>query len=598
MKEIKLLIQFVKPYKGQLSISFICHVLMALFTIISIPLIIPFFHFLFSTTPELAIKPTGYTDLIGWLEYYFVLLIQAHGPNKALLLTCLFLIGTFFLKNLFRYLAVYFIIPIRGGIVRDLRNKLYGTYLDLNYESRNNFRKGDLLTRITVDAQEVEWSMLRFIQTIFKAPIIIIGSIFLMLSIHKGLTLFVFVLMLFTVLVIGTLSKSLKRNSSKMQASLATLNSRVDESIQGSLMLKIYRVTQRWKAQFESVNNYHRDIFQTVTRRQELSSPLSEFLGVTVVIILLWYGSHQVFENSLRPEAFFTFVFAFYHVIEPLKSFSSAYYNIKKGSASLDRIQNFMDEHQHEIQESGMAFNFEKEISFENVSFAYGKNQVLKEVSFTISKGEKVAFVGNSGAGKSTIISLLLNIIEPSSGTITFDGVSMNQIDLSSLYGSTALVSQNPFLFNDTIRENITLGRSEINDSTIFNCLDIANAHFVSRTDKGLDTVIGDEGNKLSGGEKQRLTIARALIENPDLLIMDEPTSALDPSSEQKVSAAIAKAMEDRTAIIIAHKLSTIKHVDRIFVLNEGELIERGSHEELIQEGGFYSHYVNLQTRE
>lgn len=570
---------------------------MAVFTIISIPLIIPFFHFLFSTAPESAVRPDATLDVIGWLEYYFVGLINDYGSQKALVITCIFLSATFFFKNLFRFMAMYFMIPVRSSIVNELRGNLYNSYLSLSVESMNDQKRGDLLSRITSDVQEVEWSILRFIQTIFKAPIIIIGSVFLMLSIHKGLTLFVFILMLFTLLVIGTLSKTLKNSSADLKSILAKLTTKVDETLDGAMLLKVFRVSDIWKQGFDETNRKHKKIYDSVTRRQELSSPLSEFLGVTVVVVLLWYGAQLVFQDKLRPEAFFAFIFAFYHVIEPLKSFSTAFYHIKKGSASLDRIQAYTAIEEVGSKDSGLPFSFESSIKFEKVSFSYGERKILDQVSFEVRKGEVIALVGDSGAGKSTVIGLLLKNLIPDSGRILIDEIPLESIEKNSLYKNLGLVTQTPFLYNDSIKANVTLGREGISDTDIERSLRLASAEdFVKVQADGINTSIGDRGELLSGGEKQRITIARAVLENPSLLIFDEPTSSLDPSSEHKVSSAILNAMADRTAIIIAHRLYTIKSADRILFLSNGKVVESGSHDELISSEGFYTDYVELQT--
>lgn len=597
MRDFKTIFRFLIPYKGQVSLSMLCHVLMAVFTIISIPLVIPFFHFLFSTVPEVAGKPDSLFDMIGWLEYYFVGAINEYGVQKALLFTCGFLVLTFFLKNLFRYLAMYFMIPVRSNIVNSIRGQLYDSYLHSSFDSKQQHTRGDLIARMTADVQEVEWSILRFIQTIFKSPIIILGSVFLMLSINPVLTMFVFGLMIFTLLVIGTLSKSLKKSSSGLQNTVSQLTSKVDETLDGSLLLKVFRVEEQWKKAFTSTNQEHKRLYDQVTRRQELSSPLSEFLGVTVVVVLLWYGAQLVFDKSIRPEAFFAFVFAFYHVIEPLKSFSTAFYNIKKGSASLDRIDALLTKNDSIPSGGHNKFVFDKEIVFDKVAFSYEDNKVLDNISFTISKGESLAIVGDSGAGKSTIVSLLLGIISPTSGRITVDEKKLESIDKTDLYKQVGIVTQTPFLFNDTIENNVTMGREGITASALDKSLSLANASdFVTELPDQLQTTIGDRGEQLSGGERQRLTIARALLENPELLILDEPTSSLDPGSEHKVSTAITEAVQGRTAIIIAHRLSTIRYASRILFLSAGKIVQSGSHEELIRNEGRYKEYVELQT--
>lgn len=597
MQDLTKLFKYLSPYQANVYVSILCHILMAIFTVISIPLIIPFFHFLFSTTPQTSTPPEGLLDVIGWLEYYFVKLIDLNGPEKALIYTCVFLLATIFLKNVFRYLAMYFMVPVRSGVVRDLRNKLYKNYINFTYQKKKDSKRGDLLTRINTDVQEIEWNILRFIDTIIKSPIIIAGAILLMLSISYKLTAFVFVLMLFTLVIIGTLSKQLKRQSNDLQMGISNLTSLIDETLDGAMLLNIYRVKNIWVNKFRRANDQVKSKFNQVTRRQELSSPLSEFLGVGVVVVLLWYGAKLVMADELEPEAFFAFVLAFYHVIEPLKSFSTAYYFIKKGAASLDRIEAIKTELPNEVGSGNQKFDFKSEISFENVTCKYEEKDVIKNLNLKIAKGKKVALVGASGSGKSTLIRSLLKIIQPVDGSIYIDGVNINDIETNNIYSQIGYVTQDAFLYNDTIRNNILLGRSGVSDAKIMACLELAFAdQFISNLPLGLDTVIGDRGASLSGGEQQRITIARALIDDPEILILDEPTSALDPESERKVSQAIINILKDRTAIIVAHRLSTIKFVDEIYVLDKGHVVESGSHEQLSTNQGIYANYVNIQS--
>jgi len=488
-------------------------------------------------------------------------------------------------------------VPVRSGVVRDLRNSLYNSFLNFSFDDQKDSRRGDLLTRINSDVQEIEWNILRFIDTILKSPIIIIGAILLMLTISYKLTAFVFVLMLFTVLIIGSLSRKLKKQSQDLQSGVSKLTTVIDETLDGAMIINIFRVKDKWLNWFDSINNDVRVKFNKVVRRQELSSPLSEFLGVGVVVVLLWYGAKLVMNNELQPEAFFAFVLAFYHVIEPLKSFSTAYYYLRKGAASLERIEDVVGRQSVSIQEKGKTLKFNHEISLNNVTYSYENTKVLNNISFKIKKGQKVAFVGASGSGKSTIVRLLLKMIEPDEGKLQVDGEDILTIKNDSLYKSIGFVTQESFLYNDSIRNNLLLGRKNISDSKIFECLKLACAdEFVTQLPKGLDTIIGDRGSTLSGGEQQRVTIARALIEDPEILILDEPTSALDPESEKIVSQAIINILKDRTAIIVAHRLSTIKYVDSIFVLDGGRIIESGSHESLASRNGIYANYVKIQS--
>lgn len=572
---------------------------MALFTVISIPLVIPFFQVLFSRTPVEAEVPESRLDIIGWLQYYFVQIIEQHGVSRSIVIICLLIVVTFFFKNVFRYLAMYFMVPVRSSVVKDLRCQLFDHHLYTEDDKIKALKRGDLITRMTADVQEVEWSILRFVETIFKSPVIIIGSILLMLQISPSLTLFVFVLMLFTALVIGTLSKTLKKQSLTLQERLSDITAIWEESLDGKLHIDLFGVQKFWRSRFVRSNESYSHTLNRVSWRQDLSSPLSEFLGVSVVVVLLWYGSHLVLDNQLMPETFFAFIFAFYNVIEPSKSFSSAFYSVRKGSAALERIDELLEQKTTYTSSSSLSKieGIRHNIEFRDVSFSYGQERVLDKVSFSIRVGEKIAIVGPSGAGKSTISMLLLKKLKPTQGQILIDGCAIHDIDTTSWYKHIGMVTQNPFLYNDTIHNNITLGRGGIHQEQMERSLSQSDsAQIISQMDEGLSTNIKDRGSRLSGGEQQRIAIARALLTDPSLIIFDEPTSALDPVSEKKVSEALWRAVKDRTAIIIAHRLSTTQYADRILVLKDGQIVEQGSHQELIRHQGVYADYVDLQT--
>lgn len=598
MQDIRKLIKYLFQYRRLVSFSILCHILMAIFTIVSIPLVIPFFQILFNTDTSGITKPEGTFNLVNWLKYFFVTIINDHGTSKALFIVCIMIIVTFLFKNLFRYLAMFFMVPVRSSIVRDLRSGLYQNYINGSLERLKHSQRGDLISRIISDVQEVEWSILRFIDAIFKSPIIIIGSIVFMLSINVQLTLFVFILMIFTIVVIGTLSKTLKKQSATLQENLGMMTSTVDETLDGSTLIKVFRSKSYWVEKFDTLNQSFRKTMNKVIWRQDLSSPLSEFLGVSLVVILLWVGSHMVLDDALASEDFFAFIFAFYNVIEPSKSFATAYYNVRKGSAALERINtSSIKEQKQLLPDERNPFLFNKTLEIKDVHFSYDDQKILEGINFTVNKSEKVALVGPSGAGKSTMILLILRLLEPDRGQILLDGVDIRTIPINNYYKEIGLVSQSSFLFNDTIKENIIMGRESIDDNMIKSSLELANAFdFVSQLENQIGFRIGDRGELLSGGERQRLTIARALLEDPELLIFDEPTSALDPESESKVSQAMLNALKDRTAIIIAHRLSTIKYADRILVLNKGRIEEEGSHMELMSNNGLYSDYVSIQS--
>lgn len=592
------LISQTRNYKGQLGLAIVCHILMALFTIISIPLIIPFFQVLFDRIPEAQILTTD-SGVVSWFENKFVHLIQTQGKQDALLYVCFSLVFVFFLKNFFRYFAMFFMAPVRNGIVKDLRSQLYDKYLQLPLSFHNDERKGDMISRITSDIQEVDHSILKVIEVIFKAPILIIGSIAYMFYLSPSLTLFTFVLLLFTVFVIGYISSSLKKESHTAQKTLSYINSHVEESLTGMRIIKGYGAGDFVAQKFEGFNETYLQSLNRLLRRRDLSSPLSEFLGVSVVAALLWYGSNLVFNSELRPETFFAFVFAFYNVIEPAKSFSTTYYSIQKGLAALERVDEIMEIESDvtSINKGASVLVFQSEISIQNLSYRYTEDTpiVLQDIDLTIKKGQKVAFVGVSGGGKTTLIDLIVRYFDPSSGNIAIDGIDYKDLKVNDLRSLFGIVTQDAVLFNDTIANNIKFNR-ELSIDQIKWAAKIAFADtFIERLPYGYDTNVGDMGTKLSGGQKQRLTIARAILANPPILILDEATSSLDVEAEKKVQLALDHALEGKTAIIIAHRLSTIKNADIIYVLEEGKIISSGNHNHLIENCNIYKGLVQMQ---
>ena len=465
----------------------------------------------------------------------------------------------------------------------------------------SNERKGGLLSSITVDVQEVEWSILSVIEAVFKSPVIMAGSIFYMIYISPQLTVFAFFLVIFAGIIIGKTVTSLKKNSENIQESMAILTSHVEETLGGLRIIKGFNAESYQAGKFEKENGFFRDILIKVINRRDLASPVSEFLGVSVVTVLMWYGATLVFNAELEPETFFSFIFAFYQVIEPAKSFSSAYFNIQKGLAALDRIDRVLDLH-NDITSKPDAINkkeFTEKIAFENVSFAYKDThkKALNNVNLTINKGEIVALVGSSGAGKSTFADLLPRFYDPTEGKITIDGIDIKDMSINSLRSLFGIVSQDPVLLHDTISNNITFGQNDYTLDQIKEAANIANAHdFISALPDGYNTSIGDRGLKLSGGQRQRLTIARAILRNPPILILDEATSALDSESEKLVQEALEKVMESRTSIVVAHRLSTIQKADKIIVLEDGSIVQCGTHTELLNVDGPYRRFVEIQT--
>lgn len=600
MKGIKDLFAYFKNYSSYVVAAIASNILMAIFTVFSIPLIVPFFQILFEKTPQLPVKPTGIANIIGHLNYFFADLIISLDRKEALLYVCIFIATVFFFKNLFRYLALFFLAPARNGIIRDIRNQIMDKYLELPLSFYSDERRGDLISRISADVQEVEASVLNVVEAVFKAPLIILGSLMFMIYISPQLTIFVFVLLLVTVFVIGGVSRTLKRQSHAAQGKLGEIISIAEETLSSMRIIKAFNAEQTQKDKFNKVNNEYRKTLTRIFWRRDLSSPLSEFLGIVVVSVLLFYGSTLVFQDKLEPETFFAFIFAFYQVIEPSKLFSSAYYNIQKGMAALERIQSILILTNNIKKEAGSIkkSDFLEEISISNLSFTFPNTEVkvLDGINLSIKKGQHLALVGSSGSGKTTLVNLLPRFYSIDKGSIKIDQIEIKDIDLVSLRNLFGIVSQEPTLFHDTIKNNIRFGMEDKTDEEIYHASRIANAHdFILGLEKGYDTVVGDKGSKLSGGQRQRITIARAILKDPAILILDEATSALDAESESLVKEALDKAMENRTVITIAHKFSTIQSADEIIVLKHGKIIQSGKHEDLLKLGGEYLKNLELQ---
>ena len=592
------LLSYIKNYKPYLFLSVASNIFLSIFTVFSIPLIIPFFQILFDRQKEkeLLENPSGLEEHI---RFYFHNLVVTYGQEKTLLIVCLLIVIVFFLKNLFRYLALFFIAPVRNGVVRDIRQQLFEKYMDLPIAFHNHRQKGDLISRCTSDVQELEWSVLNFVEVVFKAPLIMAGSIVFMIYISPELSLFVLLLMAFTVFVIGGVSRTLKKTSSEVQSRLGELSTFIEEGLSGVRILKAFNAAQHQKEKFGKKNTSYMNLLNKLMWRRDLSMPMSEFLGVTVVAFLLWYGSFLVFKSKLYPETFFAFIFAFYQVIEPSKYFSSAYYNIQKGLAAFERIDAVLTEDEV-LTSASDAYKIDKlnsKISFDKVSFVYddANKEALHQVSFSIGKSETLAIVGHSGAGKSTLIDLLLRFRDVTAGAICIDGVDIRDCDLKSLRSLFGFVSQDAILFNDTVSNNILLGRN-LDPESVEHAAKVANAHnFIMDMPLGYDSNIGDRGVKLSGGQRQRLTIARAVAGRPEIMLMDEATSALDTESELMIQEAVQHLRRDKTFIIIAHRLSTVKDADKILVLHEGRVEGYGSHQELMNNCPEYRKMVELQ---
>jgi subfamily B ATP-binding cassette protein MsbA len=600
MNKLSSLFSYVSKYRKQVYATIIAHILSALFTVISLPLIIPFFNILFQSDVETAVKPDSFWQIDQFLKYQFASLIENSTKQKALLYVCIAILFTFFFKNLFRYLASYFITPVRNNIVADMRDNLFQKYLSLPMSFYSEERKGNLITRMSTDITEIEHSILNVLEGAFKAPFILVGCLLFMLYISVKLTLFVFVLLIVVIFIIGTISRSLRRESGQAQSSISNIISLLEESLGGIKIIKAFKAEEFQKSRFSAENRKYKTILTRIIRRRDLSSPLSEFLGVTIVAILLFYGSQLVFTGQLKPETFFAFIFAFYSIIEPAKLLSNAYYNVQKGLASVDRIEEMqlLQNEIHNNQGDALLDKINEGIHFKNIHFTYpnSDNPVLENLNLFFPANKITALVGLSGAGKTSVVDLIPRFYDPTEGEIFFDKIHIQSLNLDSIRENIGLVSQDAVLFNDTIKNNLTFGTKDLTDEKIMEAVKLANAwEFIQNTELGFETLIGDRGVKLSGGQRQRLTLARAILKNAPILILDEATSALDAESETKVQSALDGFMANRTTIVIAHRLSTVKQADNIYVLRDGKLVEQGTHEQLIENKNEYFRFVSLQ---
>ena len=609
MKSILQLIPFVTRYKKLVGINVFFNVLMVFFNLVSIPMLIPFLQVLLGQEIPPTIKPEWqWTISTLTQQFYFELgqLIEKHGKERALIYVCVLMVSIFFFKNLFRYLSLYFITPMRTGIIRDLRKQLFEKSLNLPLSYFSEERKGDLMSRFSADVQEVEWSILNMIEIMVREPLMIVGSLGLMLYLSPSLTLFVLLLLVFATLVIGGVGRSLKKESAATQSQIGFVSSLIEEALGGVRVIKAFNAEKYQFNKFGKANNDLRNLTNQVIRRRDMASPITEFLGILIVCILIWYGFKQVQIHRVNPligiseAGFLAFIYAFFTVIDPAKSLSTSSFNVKKGAAALERINFILDAPELIVDKENAAplSIFKEKIEYSNVGFYYREQDkmILKNINLTIPKGKVVALVGASGSGKSTMADLLPRFYDVTEGEIRIDGLNIKDIRLKNLRNMMGIVTQEAVLFNDTIYNNIVFGLENKSENEVIAAAKAANAHdFIENTEGGYQTNIGDRGMKLSGGQRQRLTIARALLKNPEILILDEATSALDSESEKLVQAALTVLMKNRTALVIAHRLSTVQHADEIIVLRAGEIIERGTHEYLYNAHGEYRKLVELQ---
>ncbi len=605
MKDLfKLLKRFLPPYKGKVALNFIFNFLAAIFGAFSFGLLTPVLGILFQTREEVhTLLPFEFSAKVieNNLTYYSTQLIEKLGQSTALIYIGLFMILMVFFKVGFTYLASFMMVAIRNGVVRDIRSKIYRKMISLPLGFFNDERKGDIMARMTGDVQEVENSVMNSLDMLFKNPMLILISLAYMVYTSWSLTIFVFIMLPVTGVIIGRVGKSLKKQSRKGQNKQGEILSIIDEDISGLRVIKAFTAEKQASERFERENENYRLIMNKLMSRYFLAHPMSEFLGTAVIVVVLWYGGNLIISKSagtLTPQQFIVYLVFFYNIINPAKAFSTALYSIEKGLASVERIdrilgqENSIKDKQDAIQKT----SFNESIEYRNVSFRYVNEDVLKNINLTIKKGQTIAFVGKSGSGKTTLVDLLPRFWDVTEGGIFIDGTDIRNLKLHDLRSLMGNVNQEPILFNESFFNNIAFGVEDAKEHDIIQAAKIANAHdFIMATENGYQTNIGDRGDKLSGGQKQRISIARAVLKNPPVLILDEATSSLDTESEKLVQEALNNLMKNRTSLVIAHRLSTIKNADFICVIHEGKIVEQGTHEELLAEKGHYNKLHQLQ---
>ena len=607
MKEfLQVLRRFVPPYKKYIALTATFNILSAVLNIFSFAALIPILQILFRTEGA-----GSATHLMPWsvdnikevlsnnADYYVTQLIANVGPTTTLLVIGLFLAFTTFLKTGAYFLSSATIIPVRTGVVRDIRNQLYRKITSLPLSFFSDERKGDIIARMTGDVQEIESSIMSSLDMLFKNPILITFYFGALIFISWQLTLFTIVFVPIFGWFMGFVGRKLKKKSIKAQSLWSDTMSQVEETLGGLRIVKAFCAEEKMNTRFSNINNEYRDAVQRVNIRQQMAHPMSEFLGTVLIIIVLWVGGILVLDNKiLSGPSFIYYLVMLYSIINPLKEFSKASYNIPKGLASMERVDKILKAEntiKEPLQPKHIA-SFDHQIEFRHVSFRYGEQWVLRDINLTIEKGKTVALVGQSGSGKSTLVDLIPRYYDVQEGEVLIDGINVKDLGVHDLRQLIGNVNQEAILFNDSFRGNITFGVESATQEQIEQAARIANAHeFIMQTEHGYDTNIGDRGGRLSGGQRQRVSIARAILKNPPILILDEATSALDTESERLVQDALERLMKSRTTVAIAHRLSTIKNADEICVMHEGEIVERGTHEELIALGGYYKKLHEMQ---
>ncbi len=605
MKTYLRLLGFAKPIEKFAIPYVIVTILAVFFGTLNLTLLMPLFDTLLPQDVNqqkiISDKAISTFNLVGQMKNFVVYSKANYGAQKTLTYVCLIIVGSVFLANLFRYLSQRIMEDLRVHTLLNMRKKVFNNVMDLHLGFFNNERKGDIMSKISSDVQVVQFTVTNTLQVVFKEPLTLIFYIIILLMISVKLTLFSLLVIPVSGFFIARIVKNLKRQATATHESFAKMISFLDESLGGIKIIKAFNHSEITKEKFNTENTFYSNMNRKMVRRQQLGSPVSEFLGVTMVAIIVWYGGNLILSNepgALTTSQFIAYIAIFSQIMRPAKALTDSFSAIHTGIAAGERVLDLIDTNPAIVNapQAKKVSDFKDQIEFKNVSFRYGDQSILKHLNFSIKKGQTLALVGPSGGGKSTIMDLIPRFHDPMEGEITFDNIAYKDIEMESLRNQMGIVNQESILFNDTIFNNIAFGKPEASLEEVQNAAKIANAHeFILETEHGYQTNVGDRGNKLSGGQKQRICIARAVLHNPSIMLLDEATSALDTSSEKIVQEALNNLMQNRTSIIIAHRLSTIQHADMILVLEKGEIVEQGNHQDLMRKNGLYKKLIDLQ---
>lgn len=603
MKSISRMLKLLKGYWRQTFLYLLFNILTVVSSLFSIAMVIPFLRVLFGMD-HLVTETVPFELSLSAVQHNFNYLISSllidYGTKQTLIIVCSIIVALFLMRNLFSYLSTYFMAPVRNGIVEDMRNNMYRKVLNLPLSYFSNERKGDLMSRMSNDVQEVDNSVMSSIQVLFRDPITILVYLTSLMLMNFKLTLIIIAMLPIIGVVLGNIGKSLRRKSKTSQERLGLLTSMIDETLHGLRIIKAFTSEDVVYKKTADTNRRYTRLMIRIFRRRNLASPLTEFISILVMVVILFLGASMVLDKSstFSPEAFIAYIMIFSQIIAPAKSFSTAYYGVQKGLASLDRVEELLnaDISIHDCENPIDMGEFKKGIRYSDVSFRYETDYVLNNINLSVPKGHTVALVGTSGAGKTTLVDLLPRFFDVTDGEILVDDIPIRKLSIKSLRSLFGIVNQEPILFNDTFFNNIAFGMPDASAEAVENAARVANAHeFIMESSDGYQTSIGERGTKLSGGQRQRISIARAIMKNPPVLILDEATSSLDSENERMVQDALERLMSDRTSLVIAHRLSTIIKADNIVVLSQGKVVEQGKHEELLAMNGHYRRLYDLQ---